>query len=490
MLDKKQQMKNSIIYMIPIGLGLLPFITMPIFTRILTPEDYGILGLSMIYAVFMSGLANFGISLIFERNYFLYKDNPEKLAQLFFSSLVFVTTNFVVLAGLTYLFKDDISALLTRSDKHGILILTTFAGIFFINTANNFYFIYFKNAEKAKTHTKYRIASNILNFIISLILVAYFRVGIIGIVMAQLITGITLFFYLLYLFLKELPFSLNKSILLESLKISYPLIPGTFVKLLNTHFDKYMIGLLATVSGVGVYHIGKIISELSFTFMTALQNVFNPQIYQRMFDQHKRGNESIGRYLNPFLYLSIFPALCIALFSEEVITVLTPVSYRGAIPIITILSMYIGFLFFGKINGTQLIYTKKTHITSLLTILSVGLNIGLNIPMIMKFGAVGAAWATMLAGLFTGTICLLVAQHYYKIIYEWNKIVWIMSTLFIGSTVIASMNLLDAPYLWSIPVKIAAIIIYINLGIRYGMLTKRNFHEIKSVFRLKNITAV
>jgi len=484
MLDKKQQMKNAIIYMIPIGLGVLPFITMPIFTRILTPEDYGILALSMIYAIFMSGLANFGISLIFERNYFQYKDNPEKLAQLFFSSLVFVTTNFVVLAGLTYLFKDDISALLTKSDQHGILILTTFAGIFFINTANNFYFIYFKNAEKAIAHSKYRIASSILNFIISLILVAYFRVGIIGIVIAQLITGITLFFYLLYLFLKELRFSLNKSILLESLKISYPLIPGTFVKLLNTNFDKYMIGLLATVGGVGVYHIGKIISELSFTFMTALQNVFNPQVYQRMFGQHKRGSESIGRYLNPFLYLSIFPALCIALFSEEVITVLTPVSYHGAIPIITILSMYIGFQFFGKINGTQLIYTKKTHISSLLAILSFGLNIGLNIPMIMKFGAVGAAWATMLAGLFTGTISLLVAQHYYKIIYEWNKIIWIMATFFTGSSIIATMNLLDLPYLWPFLVKMTAMIVFIYLGIRYGILTRNNYQEVRSAFRL------
>ena len=110
--------------------------------------------------------------------------------------------------------------------------------------------------------------------------------------------------------------------------------------------------------------------------------------------------------------------------------------------------------------------------------------------MIMKFGAVGAAWATMLAGLFTGTITLLVAQHYYKIIYEWNKIVWIMSTLFIGSTVIASMNLLDAPYLWSIPVKIAAMIIYINLGIRYRILSKENYSAVKDALFLRKLSPV
>ena len=315
----------------------------------------------MIYAIFMSGLANFGVSLAFERNYFQYSKDKQKLAQLLFSSLVFVFLNFIVLAGITYLFKENISELLTGTTQHGALILTAFAAHFFSGTATNFYFIYFKNAEEVKTYTKYRISSIVLNLVLSLFLVAYLKVGVIGIVLAQLITSVSLFVFLLYLFLKKLPFSLNKKILLESLKISYPLTPRIFIGVINTQFDKYMIGLLATIGGVGVYHIGKRISELIFTFMTAIENVFNPQVYQRMFNQHERGSESIGKYLTPFLYISIFVALSVALFSEELLTILTPVSYHRAIPIITILSMYFGFLFFGKITGIQLIYSKKTH---------------------------------------------------------------------------------------------------------------------------------
>ena len=97
-LTKRQQIRNSLIYMLPVGLGsLIPFITIPIFTRILTPEDYGILALALIYAIFMCGLANFGVSLVFERNYFQYRDNPEKLAQLLYSSLVFAMINFALL---------------------------------------------------------------------------------------------------------------------------------------------------------------------------------------------------------------------------------------------------------------------------------------------------------------------------------------------------------------------------------------------------------
>ena len=79
--------------------------------------------LGMIFAIFMSGLASFGVPLVFERNYFEYRDNSKKLAQLLYSSLCFILTNFVVLAGITYLYKENISNLLIRSAISSILSL-------------------------------------------------------------------------------------------------------------------------------------------------------------------------------------------------------------------------------------------------------------------------------------------------------------------------------------------------------------------------------
>ena len=476
--------------MLPVGINhLLPFITIPIFTRIFNPEDYGILALSMIYGIFMSGLANLGMTLAFERNFFLYKESSEKLAQLFYSSLVFVTINFSILAGLTYSFRVIISEFITGSPNHGGLIMTIFFAQFFSNIINNFFFIYLKNYEKAKINSKYKIINTIMNFVLSLFFVAFLKIGIIGIAFAQLISGVLIFIFFLYLFLQELPFSLNKSILLESLRISYPLFPRIFIGVINTQFDKYMISLLATVGGVGLYHIGKKISESVFNFITIIENVFNPQIYQRMFEQHEQGSESIGRYLTPFLYISIFVALCVGLFSEEIMTVLAPVSYHGAIPVITILVMYFGFLFFGKITSIQVLYSKKTHIISIMSFFSVGLNVCLNIPMIMKFGIIGAAGATSLSGIISSSLGIIIAQHLYKIHWEWKKIAWIMGTFLIGATVIAFMNLLDIPYFWSLIIKIIFLAFYLNLGIYYKIITKENYREIGSIFRpLKTVT--
>ena len=96
MANKEQQIKNSFIYLSPIIISnLLPFITLPIFTRILTREDYGVLALAQVYAIFVSGLANFGMTTAYNRNYFQYRVDRLKTAQLLYSTLGFVVFNFI-----------------------------------------------------------------------------------------------------------------------------------------------------------------------------------------------------------------------------------------------------------------------------------------------------------------------------------------------------------------------------------------------------------
>ena len=480
--SKEKQIRNSFIYLMEMSVVvLLPLITIPIFTRILTPKDYGVLALATIYAIFMSGLANFGLIAVFERNYSQYRENNVKKSQLLYSCLVFILVNFTLLAGVTIFFKEIISVFLTSSNQNGTLILTVFAGTFFFSTGSAIFYSYFKLEEMAKTYSKYRIVASIVYYVFSLYFVVYLNIGVIGLALAQLITGFFLYFILFFVFLKNIPFMLNSQILLECLKISFPLTPQIFIGILNTQFDKYMIGILSTVAGVGVFHIGKNISNQIFTFMTAIENVFIPQVYKMMFNQHEDGSESIGSYLTPFIYISTAIALCTTLLSEELLTILTPRNYHDAIPIVSILGIYYGFLFFGKIP--QLLYAKKSSLITILFIFSLCLNIGLNIPLIMKFGAIGAAWATMIAGLISGIVSLISAQYYYKICYEWRKLSWIMGTFLTGAITIASMYLLDFPYLWSLSTKVVFICIFIYLGVKYEYISKQNFKDLQFVFR-------
>jgi len=309
MVDKEQQIKNLFIYLLPLVFGnLLPFITVPIFTRILTPDDYGVLALANIYSVFISGVSGFGMITGFNRNYFQYQDNQIKNSQLLYSTILFVLINFIFLLSITFLFRNYLSKLIIGSDQYGVLLTLVVCANFFNNSANGFYFAYYKNSESAENFVRYTILGKVVYLVVSIFLVAYLRIGIVGIVYAQICSGVMLFGLLSYKFLIILTPSLSKSVLIESIKISYPLLPRIFLGVINTQADKYMIGLLNSRGGAGIYSIGQNFSYLVFSYMTAIQNVFSPQVYKRMFELKEDGGRAIGKYLTPFAYVSIIAA--------------------------------------------------------------------------------------------------------------------------------------------------------------------------------------
>jgi len=86
-----KQTRNAYKYFLQAGAGaFLSFITLPIYTRILSPSDFGELALAQVYAVLMISIANFGFIEAVERNYFQYGDNSIRQGQLLFTALLFV----------------------------------------------------------------------------------------------------------------------------------------------------------------------------------------------------------------------------------------------------------------------------------------------------------------------------------------------------------------------------------------------------------------
>lgn len=484
MTSKEKQIKNSLIYLLPVIVGnLLPLLTLPIFTRILTKEDYGTWALAQVYAIFVNGVANFGLTIGYERNFFEHKES-KNVAGLLYSTLLFVVIAFIICGFFTYLFKDQLSRWILGSPDYANILFWSYCatGVVGLKT---YYLTYFKNTENAKAFVWYTIDESVMGVLLSLFMVAYLRIGIIGLIWGQLLASLAIFLILSYRFTKTLPVSFSRAALKDSLKLSLPLTPRIFFGVIGNQFDKYMIGLLSTVGGVGVYSIGQKVAYIVFTYMTAIQNVFSPQVFRRMFEQGEEGRESIGRYLTPFLYISIAIALLISLFSEEIISILTPESYHDSIDIVIVLSMLYGSYFFGK--QPQLLFARKTHITSILTIVGIGLNIGINIPFIYKWGAVGAAWGTLVAGLISGGIGFWVSQHYYEIKWEYKKLGAVFAIFFGSAILMVLLRNLAIAYPIRLIVKCLMLSLYVFLGMKLKVITKENYEMLKLTLPLTRI---
>jgi O-antigen/teichoic acid export membrane protein len=140
--------------------------------------------------------------------------------------------------------------------------------------------------------------------------------------------------------------------------------------------------------------------------------------------------------------------------------------------------MYYASLFIGKISGTQLIYAKKTYITSLLSLIGIFINVSLNIPMIIKWGALGAAWATMISGIIITAISYRIAQHYAPVQWEWKPMLWMYSIFIVAAMVVLQIDMLITSYIHVLMIKIVIIMSYLFLGMKLQIVTLKNMYNL------------
>lgn len=467
------KIKNTLIYLLPVIVGnIIPIITIPFYTRKLSTAEYGLLTIAQVYAIFLNGIANFGLMAGYERFFFESNDSKKKVA-LLYSTIAFVLLVSFFFAVMTLIFGPFISQKIMNIDNKNHLLFWSFAATSI--TGLKVYFLsYFKNSENAKSYVWYTIDETIITTILSLIFLYFFNFKIFALIYGQLISGIIIFFLLILKFVRKYPLEFDLKILMLSLKFSVPLTPKIFFGVIGSQIDKYILGLLGTLGGVGVYNIAQKIANVTFTFMTAIQNVFAPQVYKKMFEMEKtKGAISIGLYLTPFLYISLLVAFSISLFSEEIVYILLPSEYYGAINIISIFTILYASYFFSK--HPQLLYAKRTGLSSILFIVSILLNLIINIQFIKTWGVLGAGWGSLLSGLIWGILYFLVSQKYYFIKWEWNKIGPMLIIFFMGSVVMVLIRYYEVNYVIRLAYKAITLSIFIWVGRIYQIISYEKF---------------
>lgn len=407
--------------------ALLPVVTLPIISRKISIEEYGVYALCIAFGTFLSGLANMGMTLGYERNFFEQK-TPEQQGKLLFTVVFLVTGACLVIGFFCLLLSYPISRWISGKEDYGLSFLLGYFAVS-LSSLKMYFLLYYKNVGNAKSYAWFSIDEVIINLVIGMFLVVYLEMGINGLLIGQLLGAGLVMVMLLFRFIKTLPFGFSKQLMKNCFEISLPLTPRIFWGVIGTQFDKYLISLLGSLGGVGLYNIGQKIAYVVFNYMTALQNVYSPKVYKMMFDQGDDTAGKIGRYLTLPFFISALGGLGLSLFSEEIIVLLTPISYHGAINIVSILSLMYVLYFFGK--QPQLIYAKKTNIVSMLSLVSICINIAVNIPLIKRFGEDGAAYGSLLSAFISGVITLWISQKYFFIRWEWTKILFCLIIIFL-----------------------------------------------------------
>ena len=443
--------------------GLVPLLLLPFYTHIFSAQQYGAYALALLVTSVFSGIGNLGLATIFERNVHEYKLKSERIVYLF--NIVFLVSLVLFLLWWLSYFTLEYLLQFIRIELSKSFVLIAMAAMF-TKSIQDYFLLFYKQNKETKQYIQLKFVESFGSNAFIIILILVFNQNIEALFYGVLFSSVLNILWALFSLINTLEEKPNWQMdLRPSLKLSIPLTPRILFGVINTKFDKYLLGLIGTMGGVGVYEIAQRIANITFLFQTSLENVFGPSTYEKLFNSKETNREELANYLTPFFYITTGFALLLCLLSQELFFLFFPTEYHSGIDVVIILSTLYALYFFGKIP--QLLYAKKTYLITFITILSIALNIGLNLYLIPKYGLFGAAFATFLAGGLTGLYSFFLSQKYAPISWNYTLLISLIFYLLFSVVVLIFLRSLNFNFFLTIVIKCTLLLGYFFLGRYY-----------------------
>lgn len=187
---------------------------------------------------------------------------------------------------------------------------------------------------------------------------------------------------------------------------------GTSISsILSSTIDQMMLGALLSTAASAAFNVAVRIMNLVDIPTNAIAMIVFPQSARRMATD---GTEAI-KYLYEksvgVLLAILIPCLLVLyIFPTQIVHIIAGKGYSDTIPIVKVIIFYCLLVPFGRQFGTILDSIGKPKLTFMLVLFTATLNLSLNYLLIRKYGAIGAAYATLTSNL----IAFVIAQTILK----------------------------------------------------------------------------
>lgn len=373
------------------------FISIPIYTRLLSTSNYGNFNNFLTYGSIFFVIVGCAIHSSFKSARYRYKLNTEgaKVGKDYYSytstSVLFILLSTTIWLLLANLFVNNLSNWL-KMDKLSINLLI-------IYSAASALIICF-NADVSIDYEYKRFlfvsgfnAIGTIIMSIVLLLTIFSRKRYFGMVFGTTIPSVLASVYVIYYFFKRARPDNFAWFLKWGIRYSLPIVPHGLSQIILNQFDRIMITSMVSAAATGIYSFAyNIYSILAVTF-SSLDNVWSSWFYEQMYAKKYK---DIRKISSIYMLLMFGFATSVMFVSPELIKILGQKSYWGAkysaIPIVA--GGYFSFLY--TIPASVEYFHSKTGWIAIGTTTAAIINIILNYLLIPKFGYIVAAYNTLI----------------------------------------------------------------------------------------------
>ena len=354
--------------------GISALVT-PIFTRLLTPEEYGL------YPLYLSWLSVFTILISLElaggvmyRGLQKFENNKDEFISASFGLFLCV---FVVSCSLYFAFSSFINSVTRLGTFVTFLMLCTI----FSNTVTGFY------TAKAKYEYKYMRAT-LINLIsslaspllsVALIFLSYYKSE--ARIIASSFVLIFIAVYALSSMLKSSKTLYQKDVWFFLLRFNLPLLPHYLALGLILRSGELVIGRAYGTEALGKYSVATSIGMALTVITGGLLSALSPWILRRIKSSE---NERIQDLL-----LLLTKGLCILTLvllaaSPELLSILTPPAFHSVLIAVFPIALSVIPIFLSNVLTSSEAYFEKSYLTALPSLISAAISILLSLLVLPK----------------------------------------------------------------------------------------------------------
>ncbi len=417
---------------------LIGFILLPLYSNLISVEQFGI------YSLMMSTYAIAGVFYQFGMNAsltnFYLKEGDESTRKIIFSTVInaMMVLGFILTA-IALIISPFLTQKILGSNEYVSLLMLLFV-IIFIETVSNYILQLFKTQELSKKVVIYLFIGAVINLLLNIWFVYFLKMGVKGIIYAHLLTATLIFILLLPLIKDSYTFRIDKNILVSTILFSLPLlISGIFSAGMDVA-DRFILDHFLGKKEVGEYSFAYRLAMITNIFVISFRAAWMPYALNR----YKEGNyrENFGKILIKILAVGIFILLTVSFFADDLFDIklfdkslFNPI-YKTGLAILPY--VVIGYIFSSLASFYSLypFTVNKSYHFLISDGLGIFSNLILNFMLIPVYGLPGAGISTSISFIIAACYLYFISKHKIEIHYSKKEIVIIclsgISLLFIG----------------------------------------------------------
>ncbi|HPD76478.1 MAG TPA: lipopolysaccharide biosynthesis protein [Methanoregulaceae archaeon] len=411
--------KDTLIYGVAnASQGFVGLFLLPLYTRTFTPYEYGVIEVITIITALLTLISGLQIESGVSRYYYERDSNPEQVrlvsTGLFLRLLLILPLLLVLLPN-----AGSISFLFTGTESYSPALCIAFITVPF-SLLFTYFLLLLRLQKRPRTYAIIATGNFLFMAVSNIFLILVIGAGITGIFISFLVSYGIFSLCALWFVQDAVRRVFSSEEMRNILFYSIPVIPAVIASYFKGNLDKFLLIPLLGLAGLGLYSIGIRISSVLLLAVSAFNLAWTP--FAMSLIRQKDHQQIYANILLVFAFGMIFLSMVIALFSKEIIHIMTPPGYwhASAIAPILLLAAAINGMF--TIVGIGLNVVKKTYLITVAFLAGLACGILMLFLLVPQYGILGAGIAAFLSSVTGIFVEYRLAQKYYFIKYDVSKI--------------------------------------------------------------------